>query len=63
MERESEALRAARRRRSAGVVADFDGDRLSLARRLARKTRAELARRLEISPAAISLIVRHFANH
>ncbi|MDN5748979.1 MAG: XRE family transcriptional regulator [Pseudonocardia sp.] len=55
---ESDARRAARRRRSAGVVADFDGDRLSLARRLARTTRAELARRLELSPAAISQFER-----
>lgn len=55
---ESAARRAARRRRAAGVVADFDGDRLSLARRLAKTTRAELARRLELSPAAISQFER-----
>lgn len=58
MELDSDARRAARRRRAAGVVADFDGDRLSLARRLARTTRAELARRIELTPAAISQFER-----
>lgn len=58
MNLESDARRAARRRRAAGAVADFDGDRLSLARRLARTTRAELARRIELSPAAITQFER-----
>ncbi|MBJ7322840.1 MAG: ImmA/IrrE family metallo-endopeptidase [Rhodococcus sp.] len=51
---ESPARQAARRRRSEGVVTDFDGRRLSLARRLARKQRTTLAKDADVTPAAIS---------
>lgn len=58
MVEESAARRAARRRRASGVLADFDGARLSLARRMARTTRAELARLIDLTPAAISQFER-----
>jgi Zn-dependent peptidase ImmA (M78 family)/DNA-binding XRE family transcriptional regulator len=45
---------AARRRRGSGVAEDFDGRRLAVARRLACMPRAELARRIEVSPAAVT---------
>lgn len=54
----SAARLAARRRRSQGTTADFDGARLALARRLARLPRAQLARDVELSPAAISQFER-----
>jgi Zn-dependent peptidase ImmA (M78 family)/transcriptional regulator with XRE-family HTH domain len=58
MAQESQARRAARARRASGVLADFDGARLSLARRLARTPRAELARQINLTPAAISQFER-----
>ena len=45
---------AARRRRGSGVAEDFDGRRLALARRLACMPRSELARRIEVTPAAVT---------
>ncbi|MDV8025338.1 XRE family transcriptional regulator [Rhodococcus sp. IEGM 1330] len=53
-DQESPKRLAARKRRSEGVVSDFDGRRLSLARRLARKQRTVLARDANVTPAAIS---------
>lgn len=52
--RDSDALRAARQRRSEGTATDFDGDRLALARRLARQSRSALARTVGVTPAAIT---------
>ncbi len=54
----SPARLAARQRRSHGVTSDFDGARLALARRLARLPRAQLARDLDLSPAAITQFER-----
>lgn len=54
----SSARRAARQRRSHGTTADFDGARLALARRLARLPRAQLARDVSLSPAAITQFER-----
>ncbi len=45
---------AARRRRGSGVAEDFDGRRLAVARRLACMPRSELARRIEVTPAAVT---------
>jgi Zn-dependent peptidase ImmA (M78 family)/DNA-binding XRE family transcriptional regulator len=45
---------AARRRRRSGVAEDFDGRRLAVARRLACMSRAELARHIEVTPAAVT---------
>jgi Zn-dependent peptidase ImmA (M78 family)/transcriptional regulator with XRE-family HTH domain len=45
---------AARRRRSSGVAEDFDGRRLAVARRLACMPRSELARHIEVTPAAVT---------
>ena len=45
---------AARRRRSSGRVEDFDCRRLAVARRLACMSRAELARHIEVTPAAVT---------
>ncbi|UOT06776.1 XRE family transcriptional regulator [Rhodococcus opacus] len=50
----TDKLQAARRRRSERVVTDFDGKRLSLARRLTRKQRTVLARDAGVTPAAIT---------
>lgn len=50
---------AARARRMQGVMPDFDGDRLSLARRQMRLTRTELARRIGVSAAAITQFERN----
>lgn len=54
----SSARLAARRRRSHGITADFDGARLALARRLARLPRAQLARDVSLSPPAITQFER-----
>lgn len=54
----SDARLAARRRRSQGITADFDGARLALARRLARLPRAQLARDVKVSPAAVTQFER-----
>ena len=40
-------------------MADFDGDRLSLARRQVRLTRTELARRIGVSAAAVTQFERN----
>lgn len=48
----------ARARRAAGVVADFDGDRLALGRRLAGLPRTRLAEQVEVSAAAITQFER-----
>lgn len=53
------ALQRARARRSEGVMTDFDGQRLSLARRRARTPRTELARALGVSAAAVTQFERN----
>jgi Zn-dependent peptidase ImmA (M78 family)/transcriptional regulator with XRE-family HTH domain len=53
-----EPLARARQRRASGTVTDFDGKRLSLARRMNRKPRAVLAAEVSISPAAITQFER-----
>jgi Zn-dependent peptidase ImmA (M78 family)/transcriptional regulator with XRE-family HTH domain len=58
----SPASLAARRRRQHGVAVDFDGARLSLARRLARLPRTELARDIGLSPAAITQFERGMSH-
>ena len=45
---------AARRRRASGIAVDFDGRRLAVARRLECMSRSELARRVEVSPPAVT---------
>ncbi|HEX2073987.1 MAG TPA: XRE family transcriptional regulator [Geodermatophilus sp.] len=45
---------AARRRRTAGIAEDFDGRRLAVARRLQCMPRSELARRVEVTPSAVT---------
>jgi Zn-dependent peptidase ImmA (M78 family)/DNA-binding XRE family transcriptional regulator len=55
---DSDALNRARARRSSGVMDDFDGGRLSLARRLARKQRTTLAHEAEVSASAITQFER-----
>jgi Zn-dependent peptidase ImmA (M78 family)/DNA-binding XRE family transcriptional regulator len=45
---------AARRRRTSGIAVDFDGRRLAVARRLQCMSRSELARRVEVSPPAVT---------
>ncbi len=54
----SEAVRAARRRRGTGTVPTFSGARLSIARRMARMSRAELAALVDITPTAITQLER-----
>ncbi|OBB57814.1 XRE family transcriptional regulator [Mycobacterium sp. 852013-51886_SCH5428379] len=54
----SDAVQAARRRRGSGSVATFSGARLSIARRMARMSRAELAALVDISPTAITQLER-----
>lgn len=54
MSDEPEKLQAARRRRSDGVVTDFDGQRLALARRLARLQKTTLAAKAGVTASAIS---------
>lgn len=56
---ESDALRRARARRAGGVMQDFDGGRLSLARRLRRLTRTSLAGSADVSAAAITQFERN----
>jgi Zn-dependent peptidase ImmA (M78 family) len=51
---EPAAVRAARRRRASGIVTDFDGGRLALARRLACRSRVGLAQDLDLTPSAIT---------
>jgi Zn-dependent peptidase ImmA (M78 family) len=51
---QSSRVIAARRRRASGAAEDFDGRRLSVARRLQCMPRSELARRIEVSPAAVT---------
>ena len=45
---------AARRRRMSGTAQDFDGRRLAVARRLRCMPRSELARRIEVTPSAVT---------
>lgn len=54
MTSESEPLQRARRRRAGGTVVDFDGRRLSVARRLRRMQRTSLAARTSVTAAAIT---------
>lgn len=54
----SKAVQAARRRRGTGTVATFSGARLSIARRMARMSRAELATLVDITPTAITQLER-----
>jgi Zn-dependent peptidase ImmA (M78 family)/transcriptional regulator with XRE-family HTH domain len=58
----STRVSAARRRRSSGVAEDFDGRRLAVARRLACMPRSELARRIEVTPAAVTQYERGLAR-
>ena len=51
---ESSAVTAARRRRTPGIARDFDGRRLAVARRLRCMPRSELARRIEVTPSAVT---------
>jgi Zn-dependent peptidase ImmA (M78 family)/DNA-binding XRE family transcriptional regulator len=53
---------AARRRRSSGVAEDFDGRRLMVARRLACMPRSELARHIQVTPAAVTQYERGLAR-
>lgn len=62
MTEDQTALQRARVRRAAGVVKDFDGTRLSVARRRARMQRAELARQLGVSAAAVTQFERNRSN-
>ncbi len=45
---------AARRRRRSGIAEDFDGRRLAVARRLQCMPRSELARRVDVTPSAVT---------
>lgn len=58
MANESDALARARARRASGAMEDFDGNRLSLARRLARKQRTVLAAEAGVTAAAITQLER-----
>lgn len=58
MAADSEGLRRARARRAGGVMEDFDGNRLSLARRLRRLNRTALASGAGVSAAAITQFER-----
>jgi Zn-dependent peptidase ImmA (M78 family)/transcriptional regulator with XRE-family HTH domain len=53
---------AARRRRSSGIAEDFDCRRLAVARRLACMPRSELARHIEVTPAAVTQYERGLAR-
>lgn len=59
MNTESEPVLRARRRRSTGTVVDFDGRRLSLARRLRRLQRTTLADKTSVTAAAITQFERN----
>lgn len=59
MSRETEPVLRARRRRATGAVVDFDGKRLSLARRLRRLQRTTLAARTGVTAAAITQFERN----
>lgn len=50
----SPSRRAARARRAAGTVTDFDGGRLALARRLRAQPRTVLAAKIGVTPAAVT---------
>ncbi|NQX06002.1 ImmA/IrrE family metallo-endopeptidase [Rathayibacter sp. VKM Ac-2856] len=62
MPSESDALQRARARRSSGTMTDFDGGRLSLARRLARLPRTALAQEAGVSASAITQFEREQNN-
>jgi Zn-dependent peptidase ImmA (M78 family)/transcriptional regulator with XRE-family HTH domain len=51
---ESSPGTAARRRHTSGIAHDFDGRRLAVARRLHCMSRRELARRIEVTPSAVT---------
>ena len=51
---ESESRQRARRRRASGALVDFDGKRLSVARRLRRMQRTALAAQTSVTAAAIT---------
>jgi DNA-binding XRE family transcriptional regulator len=55
-------LDRARARRSSGTVTDFDGKRLTLARRMLRFQRTTLAQRVNVSAAAITQFEKGDAN-
>lgn len=59
---ESGPVLRARRRRSSGTVVDFDGRRLSLARRLRRLQRTTLAAKTTVTAAAITQFERGVAR-
>lgn len=59
---DSDSLDRARRRRSSGIVSDFDSQRLSLCRRLRRMQRSTLASRTSVTAAAISQFERGTAR-
>lgn len=59
---ESEPVLRARRRRASGTVVDFDGRRLSLARRLQRLQRTTLAAKTSVTAAAITQFERNTAR-
>ena len=60
MTEESDPTRAARQRRSKGTVDTFSGSRLSVARRMARLPRTELAQRVGVTPTAITQLERGY---
>ena len=62
MTEEPSRVTAARRRRSSGIAEDFDGRRLAVARRLACMSRSELARHIEVTPAAVTQYERGLAR-
>ncbi len=57
-----DAMELARSRRSGGVMSDFDGSRLSLARRLRRLPRTALADKVSVSAAAITQFEKDIAR-
>ncbi|MEU5850471.1 helix-turn-helix domain-containing protein [Saccharopolyspora shandongensis] len=59
---ETEPVLRARRRRASGAVVDFDGRRLSLARRLRRLQRTALADKTSVTAAAITQFERNTAR-
>lgn len=58
----SDAVKRARLRRATGAMDDFDGNKLSLARRLAKVPRTALATSAHVSPAAITQFERNDSN-
>lgn len=58
----SDAVKRARQRRATGAMDDFDGKKLSLARRLAKTSRTSLAAAAHVSAAAITQFERNDAK-